>query len=48
MTVMPTVKILALMQSHLSLDAVIDIMRCFPCLETLYIKVTEPTYSHLH
>ncbi|CAD6227088.1 unnamed protein product [Miscanthus lutarioriparius] len=48
MTVVPTVKILALMQSHLSLDAVIDIMKCFPCLETLYIKVTEPTPIHIN
>ena len=34
-----TVKILAVDLRALSLDAVIDLMRCFPCLEKLYIEV---------
>uniref|UniRef100_A0ACD6ACU2 Uncharacterized protein n=1 Tax=Avena sativa TaxID=4498 RepID=A0ACD6ACU2_AVESA len=36
-----TLKTLAInMQSRHSLDKVIDMLRCFPCLEKLYIKVT--------
>ncbi|CAL5034433.1 unnamed protein product [Urochloa decumbens] len=34
----PSVKILALFNEHLSLDMVINFMKCFPCLEKLYIK----------
>ncbi|OQU88847.1 uncharacterized protein LOC8084608 [Sorghum bicolor] len=33
-----TVKILAVCNFNLSLDVVIDLMRCFPCLEKLYIE----------
>ncbi|XP_048552875.1 F-box/FBD/LRR-repeat protein At5g56420-like [Triticum urartu] len=33
-----TVKILAIDMSALSLDVVINLMRCFPCLEKLYIE----------
>jgi len=33
-----TVKILAVYISNLSLDVIIDLMRCFPCLEKLYIQ----------
>ncbi|CAD6264242.1 unnamed protein product [Miscanthus lutarioriparius] len=40
MTLVPSVKILALLNLHLSLDMVVDVMRCFPCLENLYIKTT--------
>ena len=36
----PTVKILSVDMHALSLDGVIDLMKCFPCLETLYIEVT--------
>ncbi|CAN6196702.1 unnamed protein product [Urochloa humidicola] len=41
-TVVPSVKILALMNAHLSLDVVINFMKCFPCLEKLYIKTEYP------
>jgi hypothetical protein len=34
-----TVKILAVNTHALSLDVVIGLLRCFPCLEKLYIKV---------
>ncbi|CAL5034436.1 unnamed protein product [Urochloa decumbens] len=37
-TVAPSVKILALQNEHISLDVVINFMKCFPCLEKLYIK----------
>uniref|UniRef100_A0A0D9WXM8 FBD domain-containing protein n=1 Tax=Leersia perrieri TaxID=77586 RepID=A0A0D9WXM8_9ORYZ len=39
-TVMRSVKNLALDVGNLSLDMVINFMRCFPCVEKLYIKVT--------
>ncbi|RCV10126.1 hypothetical protein SETIT_2G087300v2 [Setaria italica] len=38
MTVAPSVKILALLNMQISLDVVINFMKCFPCLEKLYIK----------
>ncbi|CAL4964430.1 unnamed protein product [Urochloa decumbens] len=38
-TVMHTVKVLALNLDNLCLDAVINLMKCFPCLEKLYIEV---------
>ena len=34
-----TVKILAAHIKNLNMDVIIDLMRCFPCLEKLYIKV---------
>ncbi|TVT97153.1 hypothetical protein EJB05_57612 [Eragrostis curvula] len=37
-TLMPNMKVLALSQRHLSLDVVINFMKCFPCLEKLYIE----------
>ncbi|OQU88815.1 hypothetical protein SORBI_3002G100300 [Sorghum bicolor] len=39
-TVLPTVKVLALTHISLSLDEVIAFMRCFPCLENMYIKIS--------
>jgi hypothetical protein len=37
-----TVKTLAVnMESQLSVDKVIDMLKCFPCLEKLYIKVAN-------
>ncbi|CAD6270259.1 unnamed protein product [Miscanthus lutarioriparius] len=33
-----TIKILAVYISNLSLDVIINLMRCFPCLEKLYIQ----------
>ena len=42
---MRTVKILALNMSFLCLDSVINLMRCFPCLEKLYMKVINSVHS---
>ncbi|KAG0542440.1 hypothetical protein BDA96_02G104300 [Sorghum bicolor] len=39
-TVLPSVKVLALTHIRLSLDEVIAFMRCFPCLENMYIKIS--------
>ncbi|CAD6220352.1 unnamed protein product [Miscanthus lutarioriparius] len=36
-----TVKILAAHIKNLNMDVIIDLMRCFPCLEKLYIKSYE-------
>jgi hypothetical protein len=40
-TVVSSVKILAIHLYNLNLDLVINLMRCFPCLEKLYILVTK-------
>ncbi|CAL5077800.1 unnamed protein product [Urochloa decumbens] len=40
-TVVPSVKVLALSYVTLSLDFVIDLIKCFPCLEKLYIQTHE-------
>ncbi|KAL6611276.1 hypothetical protein ACP70R_039204 [Stipagrostis hirtigluma subsp. patula] len=37
--VVHSVKILAVNSCHINLDMVIGLMKCFPCLEKLYIKV---------
>ncbi|KAM3300442.1 hypothetical protein ACQJBY_041450 [Aegilops geniculata] len=42
-----TVKILSVRMSALSLDVVIDLMRCFPCLERLYIESIQPGKKNL-
>ncbi|PUZ68267.1 hypothetical protein GQ55_2G012200 [Panicum hallii var. hallii] len=39
-TMVQNVKILAITQLDLSLDVVINFLKCFPCLEKLYIKTT--------
>lgn len=39
-TVMRTVKLLSIRLDNLRLDVIINLMRCFPCMEELYIKVT--------
>ena len=39
-TTMPTVKVLALHGIGPDLDAVLDILKCFPCLERFYIIVS--------
>ncbi|CAL5077802.1 unnamed protein product [Urochloa decumbens] len=40
-TVVHSVKVLALSYVTLSLDVVIDLIKCFPCLEKLYIQTDE-------
>uniref|UniRef100_A0ACD5U1J9 Uncharacterized protein n=1 Tax=Avena sativa TaxID=4498 RepID=A0ACD5U1J9_AVESA len=44
-TVVRTVKILAIHLSYFNLDMVIDLMRCFPCLEKLYVKEKGETWE---
>jgi hypothetical protein len=39
-TVMSTVKILTVNMHTLCLDLIIDMMKCFPSLEKLYVQVT--------
>ncbi|KAM0927582.1 hypothetical protein ACQ4PT_002773 [Festuca glaucescens] len=46
-TAVRTVKILAVDMNALSLDVVIDLMRCFPCLEKLYIQSIGPGKPNL-
>lgn len=46
-TVVRTVQILAVDMTVLSLDTVIYFMRCFPCLEKLYIQSSGPGASNL-
>ena len=38
-TAVRTVKILALWIRTLCLDTVVELLKCFPCLENIYIKV---------
>ncbi|CAM0942759.1 unnamed protein product [Alopecurus aequalis] len=40
--VVRTVKILDVALDYLSLDIVMNLMRCFPCLEKLYLQVAQP------
>ena len=42
-TVVHSVKVIALSDIKLSLDAVIDLLKCFPNLEKLYIEVIPCT-----
>jgi hypothetical protein len=42
-----TVKVLALMFSGPDLNGVLDILRCFPCLEKLYVIVSIHIYLFL-
>ncbi|CAN6164375.1 unnamed protein product [Urochloa humidicola] len=46
-TVICSVKVLAITTYNLSLDMVIDFMRCFPCLEKLYIDPFTSTCRNL-
>ncbi|XP_066341734.1 F-box/LRR-repeat protein 13-like [Miscanthus floridulus] len=39
-TMLPSMRVLALTQNNFSLDEVIAFMKCFPCLENLYIKMS--------
>ncbi|KAK1644115.1 hypothetical protein QYE76_061920 [Lolium multiflorum] len=41
-TIMPTLKVFALDYVGPNLDVVLDFLKCFPCLESLYIKLQEP------
>ncbi|CAL5077766.1 unnamed protein product [Urochloa decumbens] len=45
--VVHSVKILALTNNHLSLDVAINFIKCFPCLEKLYIRVTTAAGKNL-
>ncbi|KAM0925737.1 hypothetical protein ACQ4PT_003997 [Festuca glaucescens] len=42
-----TIKCLALSMCTLSLDMVIELLRCFPCLEKLYIQCNTPAKSNV-
>uniref|UniRef100_A0A8R7K596 FBD domain-containing protein n=1 Tax=Triticum urartu TaxID=4572 RepID=A0A8R7K596_TRIUA len=42
-----TVKVLSVRMGALSLDVVIGLMRCFPCLERLYIESIKPGKKNL-
>ncbi|KAM0867647.1 hypothetical protein ACQ4PT_041840 [Festuca glaucescens] len=46
-TVVSTVKTLSLNMGSLNLDTVIQLMRCFPCLEKLYIRLPKSGPSNL-
>jgi len=46
--VVHSLKVLALCEFVLSLDAVINTVKCFPRLEKLYIKVTPYIYQSVH
>nr|XP_034579022.1 F-box/LRR-repeat protein At3g03360-like [Setaria viridis] len=46
MTVAPRVKILALLNKQISLDVIINFMKCFPCLEKLYIEIVLAGYKN--
>ncbi|KAJ1267378.1 hypothetical protein BS78_07G051700 [Paspalum vaginatum] len=37
-TVVQNIKILAVQSWHIDLDIIIELMKCFPCLEKLYVK----------
>ncbi|KAM0920856.1 hypothetical protein ACQ4PT_007230 [Festuca glaucescens] len=47
-TVVGTVKILAIYMLYFSLDMVIGLMRCFPCLEKLYMKGEKNLWRRKH
>jgi hypothetical protein len=44
-TVMSTVKILTVNMHTLCLDLIIDMMKCFPSLEKLYVQVIYCTFA---
>uniref|UniRef100_A0ACD5U4N2 Uncharacterized protein n=1 Tax=Avena sativa TaxID=4498 RepID=A0ACD5U4N2_AVESA len=44
-TTVSTVKTLAFQMDILSLDTVIDLMKCFPCLEKMYIQVNSQSLA---
>jgi hypothetical protein len=41
---MHSVHVLAVVMEPLSLEIVIDLLRCFPCLEKLYVEVMLDPY----
>ena len=46
--VLPSVRVFSLSDVKLCLDAAVNLVKCFPRLEKLYIKVTPYIYQSVH
>ena len=46
--VLPSVKVLSLSDVKVCLDEAINLVKCFPHLERLYVKVTPSLYQSVH